>query len=188
MSTSDAFRPPLPWLNNTGLVIALGIVVLLSSMAIGSAATTMTEHGGSPDAFQFAGTTAKAEQVRADLGPDGRRAAWWFLGLELPFLVSYGLLLAAGCVYAATRLAGARADRLARLAGVAVFFGLAAAACDLIQNTALAFVLLGHTAQPAPGIAKYFGDLTWVLGVTAGAVFVFGSLFAQRKRKALAQT
>jgi hypothetical protein len=41
--------------------------------------------------FQFAGTSAKAEQAYDDLGQDGRHAAWRFLGFELPFLLGFGL-------------------------------------------------------------------------------------------------
>jgi hypothetical protein len=165
--------PPV-WLTNVGVVIGLGLVVLVSSLAIGPAATSMTEHGVSVDDFQSAGTSAKAEQAYDDLGQDGRRAAWWFLGFELPFLVSFGLLLSAGCVFAARQLAAAGAERLARIARFAVVFGLLAAASDLIQNSALAVVLSGHFAQPAPRFAEIFGYLTWVFGISAGFVFVAG--------------
>jgi hypothetical protein len=160
------------------VVIGLGLIVLLSSMAIGAAATTMTEHGVSADDFQFAGTSVKAELAYNELGPDGRRAAWWFLAFELPFLVSYGLLLCAGCAFAEQRLAAAGAGRFARIARLAVPFGLLAAGSDLIQNSALAVVLLGHFAQPAPRLAEVFGDLTWVFGISAGFVFVAGWIFA----------
>lgn len=179
-------RWPPSWLANVGVVIALGIVVLLSSMAIGAAATSMTEHGVSVDEFQLAGTSAKAELAYNELGHDGRRAAWWFLTLELPFLISYGLLLCAGCAFAAQRLAAAGAKRLARIARFASVFGLLAAGSDLIQNTALAFVLQSHFAQPAPRIAEVFGDLTWVFGISAGFVFVAGWIFAALRSRQIA--
>jgi hypothetical protein len=134
----------------------------------------MTEHGVSVDDFQSAGISANAEQAYDDLGQDGRGAAWRFLGFELPFLVSFGLLLSAGCAFAAGQLAAAGAERLARIARVAVVFGLLAAGSDLIQNSALAVVLTGHFAQPAPRIAETFGYLTWIFGISAGFVFVAG--------------
>jgi hypothetical protein len=177
VSTETARWPPA-WLTNVGVVIGLGIIVFLSSMAIGAAATSMTEHGVSVDDFQLAGTSAKAELAYNDLGHDGRRAAWWFLAFELPFLVGYGLLLSAGCAFAAQRLAAAGAERLARLARFATAFGLLAAGSDLIQNSALAINLMGHFDQPAPLIAAVFGDLTWVFGVSAGFVFVAGWIAA----------
>ena len=121
--SGETARWPPAWLTNVGVVIGLGIVVLLSSMAIGAAATSMTEHGVSVDNFQFAGTSAKAELAYNELGHDGRRAAWWFLAFELPFLVSYGLLLCAGCAFAAHRLASAGVERLARIARFASVFG-----------------------------------------------------------------
>ncbi len=185
-TAGESVRWPPAWLTNVGVVIGLGIVVLLSSMAIGSAATSMTEHGVSVGDFQFAGTSAKAELVYSELGHDGRRAAWWFLTLELPFLISYGLLLSAGCAFAALRLAAAGAERLARIARFAAAFGLLAAGSDLIQNTALAFILKGHFAQPAPPIAQVFGDLTWVFGLSAGFVFVAGWIFAAYRSRSTA--
>jgi hypothetical protein len=146
----------------------------------------MTEHGVSVNDFQFAGTSAKAELAYNELGHEGRRAAWWFLAFESPFLVSYGLLLCAGCAFAAQRLAAAGVDRLARIARFASVFGLLAAGSDLIQNSALAVVLTGSFAQPAPRIAEVFGDLTWVFGISAGFVFVAGWIFAARRSRQVA--
>jgi hypothetical protein len=182
----DTARWPPAWLTNVGVVIGLGLIVLLSSMAIGVAATSMTEHGVSVDDFQLAGTSAKAEQAYNDLGQDGRRAAWRFLAFELPFLVSFGLLLCAGCAFAARQLAAAGAERLARIARFAVVFGLLAAGSDLIQNSALAVNLMGHFAQPAPRLAEVFGDLTWVFGISAGFVFVAGWIFAALRSRQVA--
>jgi hypothetical protein len=181
-----AVRWPPALLTNVGVAIGLGLIVLLSSMAVGAAATSMTEHGVSVGDFQFAGTSAKAELAYNELGEDGRRAAWWFLALELPFLVSYGLLLCAGCAFAAGRLAAAGAERLARIARFAVVFGLLAAGSDLIQNTALAVNLMGHFSQPAPRLAEVFGDLTWVFGISAGFVFVAGWCFAALRSRQVA--
>lgn len=182
----EAAQWPPAWLTNVGVVIALGLVVLVSSLAIGVAATSMTEHGVSVNDFQSAGTSAKAEQAYDDLGEDGRRAAWWFLGSELPFLVSFGLLFCSGCAFAAHQLTAAGAERLARIARFAVIFGLLAAGSDLIQNSALVFVLAGHFAQPAPWLAEVFGYLTWVFGISAGFVFVAGWIVAALRSRHVA--
>jgi hypothetical protein len=165
---------PPGWLTNVGVVISLGLIVLVSSLAIGAPATTMARRGVSVVDLQSAGTSAKAERAHDDLGHEGRRAAWWFLALELPFMLGYGLLLCAGCAFAARRLAATGAERLARMARFAVVFGLLAAACDLVQNAAVAGVLLDHTAQPVPRIAELFGYLTWAFGISAGFVFLAG--------------
>lgn len=110
------------------------------------------------------------------------------LGFELPFLASFGLLLCAGCAFAARRLAAAGAKRLARIASFAVVFGLLAALSDLIQNSAAAVILTGHFAQPAPRLSEVFGYLTWVFGVSAGFVFVAGWILAAlRSRQAAPQ-
>lgn len=177
---------PPAWLTNVGVVIGLGLIVLLSSLAIGAAATSMTEHGVSVDDFQSAGTPGNAEQAYDDLSQDGRRAAWWFLGFELPFLVSFGLLFCAGCAFAARQLAAAGVERLAHIARFAVVFGLLAAVSDLIQNSALAIVLTGHFAQPAPRIAEVFGYFTWAFGISAGFVFVAGWIVAALRARQMA--
>lgn len=182
----EAARWPPAWLTNVGVVIGIGLVVLLSSLAIGAAATSMTENGVSVEDLQSAGTSANAEQAYDDLGEDGRRAAWWFLGFELPFLASFGLLLSAGCAFAARQLAAVGAERLARIARVAVAFGLLAALSDLIQNSAVAVILTGHFAQPAPRLAEVFGYLTWVFGVSAGFVFVAGWIVAAFRSRRVA--
>lgn len=178
LAQSEAPRWPPAWLTNVGVVIGLGLVVLLSSLAISAATTSMTEHGVSVEELQSAGTSANAEQAYDDLGQDGRGAAWWFLGFELPFLTSFGLLLSAGCAFAASKLAAAGAERLAHIAAFAVVFGLLAALSDLIQNVAVAVVLAGHFAQPAPRISEFFGYLTWAFGISAGFVFVGGWMVA----------
>lgn len=184
----ETARWPPAWLTNVGIVIGIGLVVLLSSLAIAGTATSMTEQGVSVEDLQSAGTSANAEQAYDDLGADGRRAAWWFLGFEIPFLASFGLLLCAGCAFAARQLAASGAERLARIARFAVIFGLLAALSDLIQNFAVAVVLTGHFAQPAPRLSEVFGYLTWVFGIAAGFVFVTGWIVAAfRSRQVAAQ-
>lgn len=138
----------------------------------------MTENGASVEDLQSAGTSANAEQAYDDLGEDGRRAAWWFLVFEIPFLASFGLLLCAGCAFAARQLAASGAERLACIARFAVVFGLLAALSDLIQNSAVAAILTGHFAQPAPRLSEVFGYLTWAFGISAGFVFVAGWIAA----------
>jgi hypothetical protein len=180
-----AHWPPL-WLTNVGVVIGIGLVVLVSSLAIGAAATSMIENGVSVEDLQSAGTSANAEQAYGDLGKDGRRAAWWFLGFELPFLASFGLLLSAGCAFAARQLAAAGAERLAQFARFAVIFGLLAALSDLIQNFSVAVILTGHFAQPFPRLAEVFGYLPWAFGVSAGSVFVAGWIVAAFRSRRVA--
>jgi hypothetical protein len=185
-ASGETARWPPAWLANVGVVIALGLVILVSALAIVGLATSMTEHGASVNDFQSAGTSAKAEQAYVELGEDGRRAARWFLAFDLPFLLGFGLLLSAGCAFAARELAAAGAVRLARFASFAVSFGLLAAACDLIQNSALVFVLAGEFGQPAPRIAEVCGYLAWVFGISAGFVFVAGWMVAALKRRRVA--
>jgi len=178
-------RWPPTWLTNLGVVIGLGLLVLLTSLAVGAAVSSMAEHGVSVDEFQMGGTTAKAQAAYEELGEDGRRDAWRFLAWELPYLVSFGLLLSASCAFAYRRLAAAGAHRFAQFARLAVAFGLLSAASDLVQNSALAFILGGHFGQPAPRLAEVGGYFTWAFGVAAGIVFVSGWIVAAlRSREA----
>jgi hypothetical protein len=97
----------------------------------------------------------------------------------------FGLLLCAGCAFAASRLAATGAERLAHIARFAVALGLLAALSDLIQNAAVAIVLSDHFAQPAPRLSEVFGYLTWLFGISAGFVFVAGWIVsALRSRQA----
>jgi hypothetical protein len=67
-----------------------------------------------------------------------------------------------------------------------VVLGLLAAMSDLIQNSALAVILTGHFAQPAPRLAEVFGYLTWVFGISAGFVFVAGWIVAALRSRRVA--
>jgi hypothetical protein len=68
-----------------------------------------------------------------------------------------------------------------------VIFGLLAALSDLIQNSAVAVILTGQFAQPAPRLSEVFGYLTWAFGISAGFVFVAGwTVAAYRSRRASA--
>jgi hypothetical protein len=51
----ETARWPPAWLANVGVVIGIGLVVLLSSLAIAGAATSMTENGASVEDLQTAG-------------------------------------------------------------------------------------------------------------------------------------
>lgn len=170
------------WLTRVDVVVAAGLAVFAASLATGAAATTMTEAGVSVADLQSAGTAAKAALAHDELGSEGREAAWWFLLFELPYLAGFGILLSAGCAVAAQRLSRTGPSSLAKAARLAVPAGFIAAACDLTQNIAVGAILLGHTGQPAPRIAQVGGYLTWVFGLTAGAVFVVGLLVSWQRR------
>ena len=59
--------------------------------------------------------------------------------------------------------------------------GLAAAACDAIENVALLRVLDGHTDQPWPGIAFTFATVKFALSTAAILYAVVGFLLTLRR-------
>ena len=48
-------------------------------------------------AFEAAGSVDRAAEILADWGDGGKRAIWWQLALDLPFLLGYGLFAARAC-------------------------------------------------------------------------------------------
>ena len=139
---------------------ALAALTLITFFAQLPATDTMSEHGATITEFEFAGTTAKAEQIVDGFGDEGKRAAWTQLAIDMPFLVAYGLLIAGCCLAAADRLARLGRNALARGLKWLAWCGPLAALCDTVQNAALAFILAGHAGQPAPRLAQVFGYAT----------------------------
>jgi hypothetical protein len=134
-------------------LLALAAVALVSGAAMLPAMKTMADHGHSVLAFEKAGSVERSEEIVADWGDAGKRAAWWQLAFDVPFLIAYGLLAAGACAAVARRALAAEKPRLLRAARVLVWFGPLAAAADFAQNVSLAIVLSGHVAQPWPQIS-----------------------------------
>jgi hypothetical protein len=109
---------------------------------------------------------------------------WWQLGLDLPFLVGYGLFFAGACAAVARRAREAGGPRLEQAAAVLVWFGPLAAAGDFLQNVSLALVLEGHVTQPWPRIAALANPIGNSLTVSAGLFAICGALATQRRKSA----
>lgn len=127
------------------------------------AMATMSDHGYSLFAFEKAGSVERSAEIVDAWGEDGKRAAWWQLALDEPFLIGYGLFAAGACAAVARRADRAGKPRLLRIATVVIWFGPLAAFVDFLQNVSLALVLLGHIASPWPQISAVGGSLTTVL-------------------------
>jgi hypothetical protein len=162
----------------------LAALTLLFGAAMLPAMRTMADHGASLIAFESAGTVTRSQEILSDWGDAGKTAMWWQLGLDLPFLIGYGLFLAGACAAVARRAREAGKPRLEQAAAVLVWFGPLAAACDFLQNVSLVLVLEGHVAQPWPRIAALAGPITTSLGVSAGLFAICGALATRRRRSA----
>ncbi|MGH2973279.1 MAG: hypothetical protein ACRDLL_00205 [Solirubrobacterales bacterium] len=165
-------------------LLGLAALTLLSGAAMLPAMATMADHGASLIDFESAGSVARSQEIVAEWGSAGKAAMWWQLGLDLPFLIGYGLFLAGACAAVARRARSRDMPRLERVAAVLTWLGPLAAASDLLQNLSLAFVLGGHVAQPWPRISAIAGTATTTLALLA-ALFALGGAFATRRRSAL---
>jgi hypothetical protein len=162
----------------------LAALTLLFGAAMLPAMRTMAGHGASLIAFETAGTASRSEEILSGWGDAGRTAMWWQLGLDLPFLIGYGLFLAGACAAVARRARAAGRPRLERGAAVLVWFGPLAAAGDFLQNVSLALELEGDVAQPWARIAALANPTTTSLTVSAGLFALYGTLATRRSKPA----
>ncbi|HMJ72619.1 MAG TPA: hypothetical protein VK471_04535 [Solirubrobacterales bacterium] len=162
----------------------LAALTLFFGAAMLPAMRTMADHGASLIAFESAGKVSRSQEIVSDWGDAGKTAMWWQLGLDLPFLIGYGLFLAGACAAVARRALEAGRPRLEQAAAVLVWFGPLAAAGDFLQNVALALVLEGHVTQPWPRIAALANPITTSLTVSAGLFALCGALATRQRRSA----
>jgi hypothetical protein len=160
-------------------LLALVAVTLISGAAMLPAMRTMGDHGYSLVAFEKAGSVERSAEILDAWGEDGKRAAWWQLAFDTPFLIGYGLFAAGACAAVARRAGPAGKPRLRRMATVVVWFGPLAAAADLLQNVSLALILLGRIDSPWPQISAVGGSLTTAL---MGAALLFAVVGAVSTR------
>lgn len=155
-------------------LLVLAAVAIATGAAMLPAMRTMADHGASLLAFEGAATVKRSEEILSGWGDAGKRAAWWQLALDTPFLLAYGLFAAGACAAVATRAARLGKARLSRLAALAAWLGPLAAAADLAQNISLALILRGHVVQPWPGISAVCGRVTTILMAVALLLALFG--------------
>jgi hypothetical protein len=137
---------------------------------------TMADHGASLFALEGAASVERSEEILAGWGDAGKRAAWWQLALDTPFLLAYGLFAAGACAAVAARAGRMGKTRLLQVATVAVWLGPLAAAADFAQNVSLALILSGHVTQPWPRISALCGPATTTLMAIALLIALFGWL------------
>lgn len=151
-------------------LLVLAAIALVSGAAMLPAMRTMSDHGYSLFAFEQAGSVERSAEIVDAWGEDGKRAAWWQLAFDTPFLIGYGLFAAGACAAVARRAGQVDKPRLRRTATVVVWFGPLGAVADFLQNVSLALILSGHIASPWPQISATGGSLTSVL---MGAALLF---------------
>ena len=158
-------------------LILLGIAMVVLTIVPVFVFEKRLEHTGGPGilGFEFAATKARASQILAEWGSQGRHIARLSLIVDYAYMVSYGgFFTLAGL---ATRdLAQTRNWRRLAAAGTIVpFFAAAAAMFDATENVFLLLVLEGHGGEHAPLIATICSSIKFTL-ITIAILYVLCGL------------
>jgi len=138
------------------VVAALATVALL--LAMSPAEDRMTETGGPGIVpFELTGGQHRADEILAEWGEKGQDAARESLWVDFGFLVAYGALLT--LLLRSVRDAASKRNwaRLQAVGSIVVWFGVAAAACDALENAFLLLTIEGG-GSACPLLATIFAS------------------------------
>jgi hypothetical protein len=162
-------------------LIAAGIAALLLLWAMSPTENRMEANGPGMVPFELNGGQARADEILAEWGEDGRDAARDQLWIDYGFMLAYGtfLGLAGAAVRDLCRDRGMR--RLAGLGRIAAWFGPAAAGFDALENACL-LLTLGGAGAAFPFLATVFAVCKFTFLAAAIAYLVAGivSLLSRR--------
>jgi hypothetical protein len=169
------------------------LALALLTLAVGAAALPslgdMSDHGVGILELEFVRTSAKAQELYSELGPDGRAAARTSLYLDYPYLVCYGLFFAGACIVVGARARRFGWSRAAAAGGALAWAALAGAGFDAVENAMLLIVLGNHTGQPWPGLATACATAKFALVTVVSAYVLIGWLATlARSRSSNART
>ena len=146
-------------------LVLLGIATIALTIAPSLLFDKRLQHTGGPGiiGLEFAATKARASEILAQWGPEGRRIARVSLIVDYAYMISYGgFFTLAG--FATRDLARARDWRRLASAGVILpFFAAAAAVFDAVENVFLLLVVGGHGGEAAPLIATICSSIKFTL-------------------------
>lgn len=130
------------------LIWLSGAVSLVLFLFLAYTDTRISDDGGPGIIpFELAGTTDRAEDILGEWSDVGEDAARVSLVVDYPYLIAYGIFLAAACAAISDRLRRRGKESPAAAGGFAGWLALAGAAFDAIENAALLAVLDGRTAS-----------------------------------------
>ncbi len=179
-ATREGRRGPLAWLPGdlrgplfggaTSLaVVLLGIQVVLDR--------SLAPYG--IVGLELAGTAERAGLILVAWGCGGRTAAAFGLGLDMLFALTYATALALAC----DAVAGPPGTGVRHRVGLWLAWGaLAAGALDLVENVALALMLLGGHLAPWAGVATVCAVPKFILVALALLFAAAGALVAPLRR------
>jgi hypothetical protein len=162
----------IPRMRRWGL-IASGIATLLLLWAMSPMEDRMQANGPGMVPFELSGGEARANEILAEWGEDGRDAAREQLWIDYGFMLAYGAFL--GLAAAAIRDLCRRRDlqRLTRIGEKAIWLGPLAAAFDALENACL-LLTVGGSGSPFPTLATTFAAVKFALLAAAIAYLLAG--------------
>lgn len=154
-------------------LITSAIATLLLLWAMSPMEDRMQANGPGMVTFELSGGEARANEILAEWGEDGRDAAREQLWIDYGFMLAYGTFL--GLAGAAVRDLCRRRNlrRLARIGRAAIWFGPLAAAFDALENACL-LLTVGGSGAPFPSLATAFASVKFALLVAAIAYLIAG--------------
>lgn len=159
----------------------LGIATLVFTAALYLLDPGVRGYGASISEFEFAGSQARAAQIVAEWGPDGRHLARIGLLLDYGYMLSYGLFFALAGFAIRDTARSREWRRMAQMGAIVPYFALAAAGFDAVEDVALLLILGGHGGSFAPPFAAVCSTVKWalisiaILYVVCGLALLLGS-------------
>ncbi len=130
--------------------------------------------------LELAGTAERVDEIVADWGPEGVRAARLQTWLDMGYLVTYAVAIGAGCAHVAGRVADRR-PVLARLGALLGWGTMVAAGCDAVENASMLAELEGRRGR-LPALARRCALVKFGLVLPALA-YALGGLALTRRRR-----
>jgi len=155
-------------------MVAAGLATVALLLAMSPAEDRMTETGGPGIVpFELTGGQHRADEILAEWGEAGKDAARESLWIDFGFLLAYGALLTLA-LRAVRDMAGTRGwDRFHATGAVAVWLGVAAAACDALENVFLLLTIAG-AGSACPLLATIFAACKFAFLAASIAYLVAG--------------
>jgi hypothetical protein len=164
-------------------LILLGVATVAFTVILEVIDPSHVSHGPTILDFEFADTHARAAQIVAEWGPNGRSAAHLSLLLDYGYMLSYGLFFALAGFAVRDTARGRGWRRPAAIGAIVPFFALAAAGFDASENVALLLTLAGHGGSFAPPFAAVCSAIKFTLISIAILYAVCGLVFWLRARR-----
>ncbi len=154
-------------------LIASGIATLLLLWAMSPMEDRMQANGSGMVTFELSGGEARAEEILAEWGEDGRDAAREQLWIDYGFMLAYGTFLGLAAAAVRDLCRHRHRRRLAAVGNAAIWFGPVAAAFDALENACL-LLTVGGSGAPFPTLATTFASVKFALLAAAIAYLLAG--------------